>query len=309
MNAQKPPLNVLVYGATGSQQGPVVPQLLAAGHRPYALTHSPDKAAALEQAGARVVVADMANADQLRQASEGMDAVALLVPFFLANPHDGVAYAKNAIDAARQAGVKLIVWNTSGFLLPGRVGNPAIDGRLDVAEYLQESGVPHITIQPSVYAENLLGPWTAPFVADHDQVAYPTPAEMPVGWIATQDVAALVVAALERPELAGESFLVSGRENLTGPELAARFSAGLARPIAYHALPPAEFGAILDQLFGPGAGAGATAMYQGIHDTKQYPPMHADMAPVLAKLPVALTPIDEWVKQVAPAFSPKPVAH
>ena len=56
-------------------------------------------------------------------------------------------------------------------------------------------------------------------------------------------------------------------------------------------------------------GAGAAAMYQGIHDTKQYPPMHADMAPVLAKLPVALTPIDEWVKQVAPAFSPKPVVH
>lgn len=298
-----PKLNVLVYGATGSQQGPVVPHLLAAGHQPYALTHSPGKAEALQQTGARVVVADMASADQLRQASEGMDAVALLVPFFLANPSDGVAYAKNAIDAARQAGVKLIVWNTSGLLLPERVGNPALDSRLDVAEYLQRSGVPHITLQPSVYAENLLGPWTAPFVANHDQVAYPTPAEMPVGWIATQDVAALVVAALERPELAGKSFLVSGRENLTGPELAARFSAGLGRPLAYHALPPAEFGAILDQLFGPGAGAGATAMYQHIHDTKQYPPMHTDMDPVLQQLPVQLTPIAEWVRQFAPAFT------
>jgi uncharacterized protein YbjT (DUF2867 family) len=238
------PLHVLVYGATGSQQGPVVPALLAAGHRAYALTHSPDKAAALEQAGARAVVADMADAEGLRRASEGMDAVALLVPFILANPHDAVTYAKNAIDAARQAGVKLLVWNTSGFLLPTRVGNPALDSRLDVAEYLRESGVPHIILQPSVYAENLLGPWTAPFVAEHDQVAYPT---------------------------------------------------------------PAEFGAILDQLYGPGAGDGAVAVYQGIHDTKQYPPMHADMAPVLAKLPVTLTPIAEWVHQFAPAFTPTAV--
>jgi uncharacterized protein YbjT (DUF2867 family) len=301
------PLHVLVYGATGSQQGPVVPALLAAGHRAYALTHSPDKAAALEQAGARAVVADMADAEGLRRASEGMDAVALLVPFILANPHDAVTYAKNAIDAARQAGVKLLVWNTSGFLLPTRVGNPALDSRLDVAEYLRESGVPHIILQPSVYAENLLGPWTAPFVAEHDQVAYPTPAEMPVGWIATRDVAALVVAALERPELAGESFLVSGHENLTGPELAKRFSTGLGRPVRYRAQPPAEFGAILDQLYGPGAGDGAVAVYQGIHDTKQYPPMHADMAPVLAKLPVTLTPIAEWVHQFAPAFTPTAV--
>ena len=298
-----PKLNVLVYGATGSQQGPVVPLLLAAGHQPYALTHSPDKVEALQRAGARVVVADMANADQLRQASAGMDAVALLVPFFLANPADGVTYAKNAIDAARQAGVKLIVWNTSGFLLPERIGNPAMDSRLDVAEYLQRSGIPYITLQPSVYAENLLGPWTAPFVANHDQVAYPTPAEMPVGWIATQDVAAVVVAALERPVLARKSFLVSGRENLTGPELAAQFSAGLGRPIAYHALPPTEFGAILDHAFGPGAGAGAAAAYQHFHDTKQYPPMHTDMDPVLQQLPVRLTPIAEWVKQFATAFT------
>ncbi|HEX8658400.1 MAG TPA: NmrA family NAD(P)-binding protein [Hymenobacter sp.] len=298
------PLKVLVYGATGSQQAPVVHQLLAAGHQPYALTHSPDKAESLQQAGARVVLADLANAEQLRQASAGMDAVSLLIPFALANPLDGVVYAKNAIDAAREAGVKLIVWNTTGFILPERIGNPAVDVRLDIADYLQQSGVPHITLQPSGYAENLLGPWTAPFVAQHDQVAYPTPADMPVGWVATQDVAALVVAALQRPELAGQSFRVSGRENLTGPELAERFSAGLGRPIRYHALPPAEFGAILDQVLGPGMGAGATAVYQNIHDTGQYPLMHTDMAPVLEKLPVQLTPIADWVKQYAAAFSP-----
>jgi uncharacterized protein YbjT (DUF2867 family) len=295
-------LKVLVYGATGSQQSPVVHQLLAAGHQPYAVTHTPAKAAALQQAGARVVVADMADADQLLRASAGMDAVALLVPFFLANPLDGLVYAKNAVDAAQQAGVKLLVWNTSSFLLPERVGNPALDVRLDVAAYLQQSGVPHIIIQPSVYAENLLGPWTAPFVAYRDQVAYPTPEEMPVGWIATEDVAALTVAALERPELAGQSFLVSGQENLTGQELAVRFSVGLGRRIDYLALPPQEFGAILDQTYGPGAGAGAVEVYQRMHDTKQFPQLHVDMAPVLEHLPVSLTPIVKWVQQTAPAF-------
>jgi uncharacterized protein YbjT (DUF2867 family) len=145
-------------------------------------------------------------------------------------------------------------------------------------------------------------------VAQHDQVAYPAPADMPVGWVATQDVAALVVAALQRPALAGQSFLVSGRENLTGPELAERFSAGLGRPVCYHAMPPAEFGAILDQVMGPGRGAGATAFYQHLHDTRQYPPMHTDMTRVLEQLPVRLTPIADWVKQFAAAFSP-PIPH
>ncbi len=293
---------VLVYGATGSQQSPVVYQLLSKGHQPYAVTHNLQRAAALGEAGARITEADMADRERLFTISRGMDAVALLIPFFVANPLDGLTYAKNAIDAAKEANVGLVVWNSSGFILPHRIGNPAMDVRIDIAEYLSQSGLPYVIIQPSAYTENLLGPWTAPFVANRNQLAYPTPTVMPVGWIATQDVASLVVAALGRPHLAGSSFPVSGIENLTGPQLAAHFSTALGRQIDYYPMPPAEFGRILDELFGEGAGKGAEEAYQSMWDSSHYPPMHVDMRPVLEALPVEMTPIQAWVKKNAAAF-------
>lgn len=297
-------LKVLVYGATGSQAGSVPTYLLKAGHQPYVLTRNTQKAAHHARAGAIVVEGDMADADRLHEVSTGMDAVSLLIPFF-ANPADVTNYGRRAVDAAKAANVKLLVWNTSGVILPSHTGNPSIDVRLDIQQYLRESGLPHIILQPSVYLENLLGPWTAPFVANENRVAYPTPANMPVSWIASADVSALVAAALERPELAGTNWPVSGLTNPDGPALAQAFSEGLGRQVTYYAMPPQDFGGILDQAFGPGAGAAAASEYQRMWDfPEQRPDFQADMQPVLAKLPVPMTSISEWVSRHKAVFSP-----
>ena len=307
MNNNKP-LNVLVYGATGSQAGTVPTQLLERGHQPYVLTRSAHKATHHAKAGAIVVEGDMADANRLRELSEGMDAVSLLIPFF-ANPAEVINYGRQAIDAAKAAGVNLLVWNTSGFILPVRTGNPSIDVRIDILDYLQASGLPYIVLQPSVYLENLLGPWTAPFIANENRVTYPTPSDMPISWIASDDVSALVVAALERPELAGANWPISGLENPDGPALARAFSEGLGRSVDYYAMPPRDFGGILDQLFGPGAGAAAASEYQRMWDfPEQRPNFQADMQPVLDKLPVRMTSISEWVAQHKAVFAaPVPV--
>ncbi|MFY8022132.1 MAG: SDR family oxidoreductase [Bacteroidia bacterium] len=291
-------MKVLIYGAGGSQQFPVIKALKEKGATVLATTSQAEKIDLLSQAGAEALIANMADRERLFEITKGIDAISFLVPFFLANPNDGYTYARNAIDAAVENGVKLLVWNTSGFILPFKIGNPAIDIRIDIAEYLKESGLAHIIIQPSVYAENLLGPWTAPFVKGEQIVTYPTPEEMPIGWIATKDVAQFVAEAIYSPHIAGQSFQVSGVENLTGNQLAQKFSIGLNKSIQYKQMPPKEFGKILDALFGEGAGKGAEAMYQEINDTKQFPNMHsAELPEVLKKLPIKMTSIEEWVSE------------
>ena len=296
-------LNVLVYGATGSQAGAVPTYLLRAGHQPYVLTRTADKAAHHAQAGAIVVEGDMKDAARLRQLSEGMDAVSLLIPFF-ADPAQVADYGRQAIDAAKAAGVKLLVWNTSGAILPVRTGNPSIDVRIEIRDYLQQSGLPHIILQPSVYLENLLGPWTTPFVVNENRVAYPAPSDMAISWIASSDVSALVVAALQRPDLSGANWPISGLENPDGLALSRAFSKGLGRPITYYAMPPQDFGSILDKLFGPGAGAAAANEYQQMWDfPEQRPNFQADMEPVLSKLPVQMTTISEWVTHHEAVFA------
>ena len=87
-------MKVLVYGAAGSQQFPVIQVLLNKGAEVYATTHTETNMPKLTQAGATALLADMSDANRLKEISKGVDAISLLVPFFLANPNDGFAYAK-----------------------------------------------------------------------------------------------------------------------------------------------------------------------------------------------------------------------
>jgi uncharacterized protein YbjT (DUF2867 family) len=289
-------LKVLVYGATGSQASPVVNELKQKGHYPLAVTHSNEKAASFKNGGIDVVVADMHDADRVYEITKNVDAISLMIPFFLQNPLDGIQYAKNAIDAAVKHRVKLIVWNASGIIPEQKTGNASIDNRIDIARLLQKSGIPHITFQPSIYIENLLGPWSAPFVRDKEELTYPVPEDIGIGWIPTQDVAALIVSAFERPEMAGQSFQISGWQSLNGVQLASEFSKALGRTIRYRAMPPKEFGAILDKAFGEGSGDKAAQEYEKMWEARSFPPSHFDMSDVLEKFSVKMTPIVDWVK-------------
>lgn len=296
-------MKVLVYGANGSQQFPVLAALHRKGAQVYATASSEASMAPLTQAGVTPVQANLADAARLAHITQGMDAVSMLIPVSLPNPADGVQYARHIIDAAKQAAVSILVWNTSGFLVPHATGDPTIDGKQEIKAYLQASGVPYIIIEPSVYAENLLAPYTVNYIRQARQVAYPTLEEMPIGWITSQDVGALVAEALYHPELAGQSFQVSGLENLTGSALADKFTTGLGEPIDYYAMPPREFGQILQTFIPEDAAKGVEGFYQQMVDIRPFPTLFSpEMASVLEKLPVVMTPMEEWVKQHKTVF-------
>jgi uncharacterized protein YbjT (DUF2867 family) len=287
---------VLVYGATGAQARPVARRLIEAGTAVRVLTRDPAKAEDLRRLGAEVVRGDFTDPASLVAASQGMDGVFLLVPFF--DPQ--ADYGRAAIDAAKQAGVRLLVWNPTGTILPQRVGNPGMDVRLDVLEHLQASGVPHIVIQPTAYMENLLGPWTAPELADHDVFAYPMPLEVVMQWVTHDDVAAFVVAAFARPHLADAVLEVAGPERLNGQDIADRFSRALGRTITFRSMPPKEFGAHFDA---PGAGEAITAAYEAVYANPAMLSTDVDLEKALTVLPIEPTPLQKWVSHHAAAFT------
>ena len=292
-------MKVLVYGGTGSQAGPVVTHLLAQGHTPHVVTRSQQKAAQLEAAGAVPVLADLADFDRLCAASSETDAVAFLLPVFLDSPDNGVTFGRHAIDAAVQAGSQMFVWNASG-----EIPDQGPDTKLAILEHLQASGLPWLVLEPTTYLENLLGPWTAPSVRAHDVLTYPVLDDCRVGWLASDDMGKLVVAALERPQLTGRRYRVSGVETPTGPELAAIFSDACGRDIRYRTLSPEEMGAVIDESFGAGAGDKVAEMYRQEQQDPDLPPKFHDMKPVLKALPVTMTSISDWVKAHQKEFAP-----
>lgn len=299
-------MKVLVYGGTGSQGSAIVRTLLKQGHEARILTRTPEKAAELVALGAESAIGDMNDPASLQQASEGIDAVALTVTFIVATREQAFTYARNAIDAAKSAGVKRIVYNTSGPVLPELIGNPGYDVRHDAIQYLKDSGLEYIILQPTLYLENLLGPWTLAGLIENDILAYPIASDQPVGWLATQDLASLMVAALERPELAPAQFVISGERNVTGAELAASLSQALKRQITYQTLPLDAMAVTIERLFGPGM---SESVLPGYRYLQQYPERvinWTDMRAVLDKLPVPMTSIGEWAMQFAPLLTGQP---
>lgn len=290
-------MRVLVFGATGSQQFHVIGEAKKKGAEVYAVTSSEKNFAKLKKAGAIPVLGDMSDIERMKEITKDIDSIALLIPASLVNPADGFQYAKNVIDAAKANGVKMIVWNTSGYLSPQKIGIPMEDVKVDVRDYFKLSGVPFVIIEPPMYAENLLAPYTTDYVKKERKVAYPTPEDMPIGWIASRDVSAFVVEALYKPELAGQSFMISGLDNMKGNTLAEKFSIGLDEKVTFYAMPPQQFGDILSNFMEEGAARGVQSYYEMLANQPVYPSrFNPNMKDVLEKLPVKMTPIEEWVK-------------
>ena len=291
-------MKILVFGATGSQQFNVIGEARKKGAEIIAATSSEASFEKLKQAGATPILANMSDAATMQEITKNIDAIALLIPVSLPNPLDGLQYAKNVIDAAKANGVNKIVWNTSGWLAPQKIGIPGEDVKLDIRDYLKNSGLNYVIIEPTIYMENMLGPFCAPFLKNEKKLAYPTPEAMPIGWIASRDVSAFVVEAIYNTQLKSDTFQISGLENLRGNDLAEQFSKGVGEKIIYYTQPSKEFGDMLKPFVGEAGAAGVTAYYESLQNATEYPPkFNPNMSEILEKLPVKMTSLEHWAKE------------
>src|SRR4051812_980399 len=107
---------IAVVGATGAQGGGLVRAILKDKNGSFAaraITRDPDseKAKELADAGAEVVAADVDDIKSLRKAFAGAHG-AYCVTFFWAHfkPEKELSQARNMAQAAKDAGVKHVIW-------------------------------------------------------------------------------------------------------------------------------------------------------------------------------------------------------
>ena len=256
-----PSTRTLVYGATGAQGGAVLRALLQRGHPATGLARDEAEADALRAAGAEAALADFDDADSLRRASDGVGRVFLSVPLGL--PTATVReYGRRAIDAAREGGVGLVVFNTSTRIPEAPTAVDAFEEKREVERALFESGVPAVSLRPTFYYGNFAGPWTAPGIVREGTVAYPVPADVEASWLSWEDAASFAVAALARPALAGQAIDIGGPEVLDGPAVAERFTRALGCEIGYVHVPADAFEKGLAEALGPEAARSVAAMYR-----------------------------------------------
>ncbi|SFD56558.1 NmrA family NAD(P)-binding protein [Streptomyces aidingensis] len=280
---------VVVHGATGAQGAPVVRHLLAAGHRVRAAVRNP--AACGPDPGAEAVFADLSDPDSLTAAYTGADAVVVQLPLVF-SAEAAVPQAEAVLAALKRSGVARVVFNTGGSLVMERIGVPFVDARALLATELPGVVRTATVVAPArTYMENLSAPWSAPMVASGGEVAYPLPAELPVPWVALDDLGAAVAGLIASPA-PPPLRVVAGPQALTGDEAAAEIAAALGRPVRWRTIDVAECERMLAPFLGPEAAAGVAAAYAPLPPGAPAPP-----EPDPAVIHTGSTTLREWAER------------
>ena len=221
-------MTILVTGATGTIGTQVIAHLTGKGADVRALTRNPAEATLPD--GITAVAGDIGDIDSVRAALVGIDTLFLLVP----NVADELTRAMLTLDAAREAGVKGIVY-LSVFKGEQYADVPHFAGKATVERMIADLGLPATMLRPAYFIQNdqrqkegLLG-----------RGVY----AMPIGgrgisMVDTGDIgeaAAIELLRRDRADspLPAATYALVGPDVLTGEDIAAIWSDVLARPIAY----------------------------------------------------------------------------
>jgi uncharacterized protein YbjT (DUF2867 family) len=294
---------VLVYGATGDQGYPLMAQLREAGLQVTAASREPDSLKGTEFADVETVYADFSDLDSLINASQGIDGIAMNLPF-LYDVEKARGIAANIMAAATQAGVRKIVFNTSCVVTDKDLGIGAHDGRRAIEDEIEKSGLEYAVIRSTVFMDNLTRRWAKPSIVNSDMISYPAAETLKVSWVCLDDVAKCMVAALTNDKVKHEKILVGGPQALTGPEIASILTEQSGRKISYNSLTPDTFAGAMSKLVTgsevvePGSVYSGMAKFYNWYNSCDVSPLIADNSFVKEVLGVTLTPFAEWSKQI-----------
>ena len=221
-------MTILVTGATGTIGKQVLAHLADENAGVRALTRSPGKASF--SAGVEAVAGDLGDPDSIRRALEGISTLFLLV----ANVPDELTQAVLAIDAARDAGVKGIVY-LSVYRSEVYADVPHFAGKATVERMIAALDLPATILQPAYFMQN--------DVRQKDALAGAGSYMMPIGdkgvsMVDTRDIGRAAARELLRREradgpLPAVTYPLVGPNALGGAALATLWGEVLGREVRY----------------------------------------------------------------------------
>jgi uncharacterized protein YbjT (DUF2867 family) len=250
-----------VVGATGAQGGGLVRAILSDKNGPFtarAITRNADsdKAKALADAGAEVVTADLDDVNSLKQAFEGAHGAFCVTNFWEHfKPEKELSQARNMAQAAKDAGVKHVIWSTledtresiplSDDRMPTLMGKykvPHFDAKGEANAIFTQMGVPTTFLVTSFYWENFIHFGMGPKKGADGKLAITLPlGGRKLAGIASEDIGKTAYAIFDDgDELIGKTVGIAGG-HLTGEQMAKSLSKALGQTVNYNAVTPAAY--------------------------------------------------------------------
>ena len=214
---------LFISGAGGKLGRLVVEQLLARGYQGRIIAGTRDSAKLADLEGVEVRQADFADEDGLVKALSGADKLLLISTDTLGTR---LALHKKAIEAARRAGIKEIVYTSMPTPEPPSAITFAPE-HFGTEEAIKASGIPYTILRMTWYSENLLGS-LAPALASGKW--YTSSAGGRTGYVSRIDCARAAAGALLVPA-SNRTYTVTGPAALSNAEIAAIASKLTGKPI------------------------------------------------------------------------------
>jgi uncharacterized protein YbjT (DUF2867 family) len=217
----------LVIGATAHFGRQAVEELVAAGVPVRALTRDPERAGLSEEVD--VVRADLTRPETLPAALAGVEAAFLVLPY-------GMDVAP-LLAAAREAGVRRLVFLSSGAVVPGAERQPDVIAQYhrDVERAIEASGIGWTFLRLLFPAINSLS--FAMQLQGGDVIRAPY-ADAAVSAVHERDVAEVAARILVGGGHASRAYDLTGPESLTQAEQVRVLGETLGRPLTVEDLDP-----------------------------------------------------------------------
>jgi uncharacterized protein YbjT (DUF2867 family) len=192
---------IAVTGATGRQGGAVARHLLSEGWRVRALTRRPEGGPArrLAALGADVVGADMTDQDGLVRAFGGAHGVFSVQNPMISGIEGEILQGRNVADAARQCGVRHVVYGSAGTGESG-TGIGSWESKLVVQAHLQELGLPLTVLRPNAFMELMTDRKFFPPASTWHVMPELMGAGRPVWWLCLDDLGAIAARVFADPD-------------------------------------------------------------------------------------------------------------
>lgn len=239
---------ILVTGATGKQGGSVVRALLQAGRTVRAMTRDTASAAAqaLTAQGVEVVKGDFNDSASLDAALSGVDGLfSMQMGSHPGDPDTEIITGKALIEAAGRAGVDTVVHTSvaragdqKNFVGwdDGRWEPLYWDNKAAVIDMVKRQGFRHWTIlKPAMMMQNLVPPMVEsmyPSLSARGRFETAIEPDTGIDWISATDIGAFAAAAFADPARFHGHEIDLAADTFTLPEVAAKISKAVGKPIS-----------------------------------------------------------------------------
>jgi uncharacterized protein YbjT (DUF2867 family) len=288
-------------GRVGAVGRTITELLLKQGKAVRAMVRNEDQRAhALRDMGAQVVVGDLLDLDSMHRAIAGCETMY----FGMSVSDTYLAATVNAAAVAKHHGVKAFInmsqMTLSQMSITETTASPQHKLQWLAEQALNWSGLPIVHVRPTVLLEGFFLIFTPESVRESDQIRLPF-GEGKTSPIAVEDVARVIAALLANPQPhIGKVYHLTGPQSATMHFYAQEYSKALGRTITFHDIPVGPWRDGLLQRGLPVHLVNHLATMADLHRAGRYDRMSDDVLTLTGKRPLSM---QEFVRKNASAFT------